>query len=82
MFSKCEFWLRSVAFLGRIESSNSIEVDPEDYGCGQGIARPLSPTNIIRFLISSSYYKRFVDGFFFHFFSIDNLNLSLPGITS
>ena len=27
-YSKCEFWLRSVAFLGRIISCEGIEVDP------------------------------------------------------
>ena len=27
-FSKCEFWLRSVAFLGHIISSEGIRVDP------------------------------------------------------
>ena len=27
-FSKCEFWLRSVTFLGHVVSNHSIEVDP------------------------------------------------------
>ena len=26
-FSKCEFWLRSIAFLGHIISSDGVEVD-------------------------------------------------------
>ena len=29
-YSKCEFWLRSVAFLGHIISSEGIEVDPKN----------------------------------------------------
>ena len=28
-FSKCEFWLRSVAFLGHIITSEGIRVDPQ-----------------------------------------------------
>jgi hypothetical protein len=29
-FSKSEFWLKSVAFLGHVVSRNGIEVDPQE----------------------------------------------------
>lgn len=28
-FSKCEFWLSNVAFLGHVVSSDGIQVDPK-----------------------------------------------------
>ena len=28
-YSKCDFWLRSVAFLGHVISSDAVEVDPK-----------------------------------------------------
>ena len=28
-FSKCEFWLEKVAFLGHVVSKDSIQVDPK-----------------------------------------------------
>jgi len=42
-FSKCEFWLRSVAFLGHIVSSKGIEVDPKKTDAVKSWPRPLSP---------------------------------------
>ncbi|XP_070011280.1 uncharacterized protein [Nicotiana sylvestris] len=42
-FSKCEFWLSSVAFLGRVMSSESIQVDPMKIEAGfSSIASPLT----------------------------------------
>ena len=62
-FSKCEFWLRSVTFLGHIVSSKGIEVDPKKTDVVKGWPRPLTPTDIRSFLGLAGYYRRFVEGF-------------------
>ncbi|KAH0695789.1 hypothetical protein KY289_013271 [Solanum tuberosum] len=54
-FSKCEFWLRSVAFLGHIVSSVAIEVDPKKMDAVKSCPRPLSPTDIRSFLGLAGY---------------------------
>ncbi|KAH0652933.1 hypothetical protein KY289_030611 [Solanum tuberosum] len=60
-FSKCEFWLRSVAFLGHIVSSKGIEVDLKKTDSVKSWPRPLPPTDIRRFLCLVGYYRRFVE---------------------
>ena len=45
MFSKCEFWLRSVAFLGNIVSSEGVEVGPRKTEVVKYCTRSLSPTD-------------------------------------
>ncbi|KAH0748282.1 hypothetical protein KY290_027514 [Solanum tuberosum] len=62
-FSKCEFWLRSVAFLGHIISSEGIEVDPQKTDAVKKWPRPLNPSDIRSFLGLACYYWRFVEGF-------------------
>ncbi|WMV33320.1 hypothetical protein MTR67_026705 [Solanum verrucosum] len=62
-FSKCEFWLRSVAFLGHKVSSKGIEFDPKKTGAVKSWPRLLSPTDIRSFLGLTGYYRRFVEGF-------------------
>ncbi|WMV08849.1 hypothetical protein MTR67_002234 [Solanum verrucosum] len=57
-FSKCEFWLRSVAFLGHILSSRGIEVDPKKTDTVNSWPRPLIPSDIRSFLGLASYYRR------------------------
>ena len=62
-FSKCEFWLSQVAFLGHIVSSKGIEVDPKKMDAVKSWPRPLNPSDIIIFLGLFGYYRRFVEGF-------------------
>ena len=62
-YGKCEFWLTSVAFFGRIFSSEGIEVDPRKTEAAKNWPRPFIPTDIRSFLGLASYYRRFVDGF-------------------
>ncbi|XP_070057806.1 uncharacterized protein [Nicotiana tomentosiformis] len=49
-FSKCEFWLDSVAFLGHVESGEGIKVDPTKIKAVQSWPRPTSATEIRSFL--------------------------------
>ena len=44
--SKCEFWLRLVAFMGHIISSEGIRVDPQKIEAFRNWLRPISPTDI------------------------------------
>ena len=62
-YSKCEFWLRSVAFLGHIISREGVEVDPRKIDAVKNYPRPLTLTDIRSFLGLAGYYRRFVDGF-------------------
>ena len=49
-YSKCELWLRSVAFLGHIISNEGVEVDPREIEGVKNWPRPLTPTDIRIFL--------------------------------
>ncbi|KAH0698695.1 hypothetical protein KY284_012910 [Solanum tuberosum] len=62
-FSKCEFCLEFVAFLGHIVSREGIKVDTQKIEAVQNWPRPTSPTNIRSFLCLAGYYRRFVEGF-------------------
>ena len=45
-FSKCEFWLNSIAFLGYVVSSEGIRVDPQKIEAIKSWPRPISPSVI------------------------------------
>lgn len=62
-FSKCDFWLSSVAFLGHIVSSEGIKVDPQKVEVVKKWPRPMTPTDIRSFLGLAGYYRRFVENF-------------------
>ena len=62
-FSKCEYWLKEVGFLGHVISREGIAVDPTKV---QSVTDWLSPTSIgeIRsFLGLAGYYRRFIENF-------------------
>ena len=50
MFSKCGFWLQSVAFLGHIVSSEGIHVDSQKIEAVKQWPRPTFATDIKSFL--------------------------------
>jgi hypothetical protein len=59
-FSKCEFWLIEVAFLGHVISARGVSVDP---GKVKDVLNWKSPTNVseIRsFLRLVGYYRRYI----------------------
>nr|GFC40800.1 putative reverse transcriptase domain-containing protein [Tanacetum cinerariifolium] len=62
-FSKCEFWLSSVAFLGHIVSVEGITMDPAKVEAITKWPRPTSVTEVRSFLGLARYYHRFVEGF-------------------
>ncbi|GJY57720.1 putative reverse transcriptase domain-containing protein [Tanacetum coccineum] len=59
-FSKCEFWLSKVQFLGHVIDSEGIHVDPAKI---EAIKDWASPTKIRQFLGLAGYYRRFIEGF-------------------
>jgi hypothetical protein len=59
-FSKCEFWLDSVKFLGHTISSNGISVDPSKVQEVMDLKPPTSVHQIRSFLGLAGYYHRFI----------------------
>ncbi|GKE09984.1 putative reverse transcriptase domain-containing protein [Tanacetum coccineum] len=62
-FSKCEFWIPKVQFLGHVIDSKGIHVDPAKIESIKDWASPKSPTEIRQFLGLAGYYQRFIEGF-------------------
>ncbi|GKB97644.1 putative reverse transcriptase domain-containing protein, partial [Tanacetum coccineum] len=62
-FSKCEFWISKVLFLGHMIDSKGIHVDPAKIESIKDWTSPKSPTEIRQFLGLAGYYQRFIEGF-------------------
>ncbi|GKC85288.1 putative nucleotidyltransferase, ribonuclease H [Tanacetum coccineum] len=62
-FSKCEFWLQEVQFLGHVVNRDGIHVDPSKVESVKNWKTPESPTEIRSFLGLAGYYRRFIENF-------------------
>ncbi|GKE65531.1 putative reverse transcriptase domain-containing protein [Tanacetum coccineum] len=63
-FSKCEFWLQEVQFLGHVINGNGIHVDPSKIEAVKNSKAPRTPTKVRSFLGLARYYRRFIDNFY------------------
>jgi hypothetical protein len=61
--SKCEFWLKQVAFLGDVISKGGISIDPSKVQVVLSWKAPTSVSGIQSFLGLAGYCRRFIEGF-------------------
>jgi hypothetical protein len=62
-FSKCEFWLDQVEFLGHMISKEGIAVNPSKVASILEWEAPKNVKQIRGFLGMAGYYRRFIEGF-------------------
>ena len=62
-FSKCEYWLNEVIFLGHVVSGDGIFVDPRKVEAILNWEQPKNVSEIRSFLGLAGYYRRFVKHF-------------------
>jgi hypothetical protein len=59
-FSKCEFWLTEVKFLGHVISQGGVAVYQLKVEAVQNWTRPKNVSEVRSFLVLAAYYRRFI----------------------
>jgi hypothetical protein len=62
-FSKCEFLLKEVGFLGHVLSAGGVSIDPSKITSIMERKAPTNPTKVRAYLGLVGYYQKFVEGF-------------------
>jgi hypothetical protein len=62
-FSKCEFWIEEVAFLGHVLFAKAVAVDPTKIKAVKEWEQPHNVSKIRSFLGLAGYYCRFIENF-------------------
>ncbi|GJW06537.1 putative nucleotidyltransferase, ribonuclease H [Tanacetum coccineum] len=57
-FSKCEFWLQEVHFLGHVVNQSGIHVDPSKIEAVKNWKAPTTPSEVRSFLGLAGYYRQ------------------------
>nr|GEV43856.1 RNA-directed DNA polymerase [Tanacetum cinerariifolium] len=62
-FSKCDFWLDFVQFLGHVIDNKGVHVYPAKIEAIKNLDAPTTPMEVRQFLRLVGYYRRFIEGF-------------------
>ncbi|GKF46124.1 hypothetical protein Tco_0135926, partial [Tanacetum coccineum] len=62
-FSKCDFWIRIVQFVGHLIDNQGLHVDPAKIEAVKNWTSLTTPTEIRQFLGLDGYYRRFIKDF-------------------
>ncbi|GJS96854.1 putative reverse transcriptase domain-containing protein [Tanacetum coccineum] len=62
-FSKCDFLLDSIQFLGHVIHRNGVHVDPTKVEAIKNWVAPTTPMEVRQYLGLAGYYRMFIEGF-------------------